>query len=110
MSNNQKPDGWATLSPEGEYIGNDDEIHLDRTETVICAEDWADGYRVVPICLIDPQELAKLRAVSEWAKDAFKVIEHHSSSVSGMGLDNYERSKYEFLEQYRAITAPKEEG
>ena len=56
---NQEPDGWATTSPEGEYTGNDDEIILTRVDCELVE----DGYRTFPVCLIDPQELSRLRAI-----------------------------------------------
>lgn len=130
MSNNQKkdaellgqqlqPDGWATLSPEGEYVGNDDEIHLDRAETVICAEDWADGYRVAPVNLIDPQELAKLRAVRTQISLELKSLKERVSKGKGTWPSHdyitderwaIFQGQISVLERLNAITAPKEEG
>lgn len=90
---NQEPDGWATTSPEGEYTGNDDEIILTRVDCELVE----DGYRTFPVCLIDPQELSRLRAIDEWAEWAARELREVYSSTD----------KPHILKAYDAITEAK---
>jgi len=93
---NQEPDGWATTSPEGEYTGNDSEIILDRSysgPTIFPVE----GYRTFPVCLIDPQELSRLRAIDEWAEWAARELREVYSSTD----------KPHILKAYDALTEGK---
>lgn len=97
---NQEPDGWATLSPEGEYVGNDDEIHLDRVRPI--SIEPKDGYVWKPVMLISPQELTRLRAIEEWAREV--------ESLFLRCLNEYDTAPaYDFwLKKFQAITAPVE--
>lgn len=92
---NQKPDGWATTSPEGEYTGNDDEIILTRVDCELVE----DGYRTFPVCLIDPQELSRLRAIEEWASIVAEVLKAFLDTTNCEGRS--------LLDMYRKITEAK---
>ena len=93
-----QPDGWCAFRDgklvTGEYSGV---IALYRREWE--RDCFADkGYEVKPVCLIDPQELERLRALEKWSEDAIGYIEamaeiDKTSNDTELGL----------IETYRAI-------
>lgn len=105
MSNEIKPDGWCAYRNgklvAGEYSGV---IALYRKEWE--RECFADrGYEVKPVCLIDPQELSRLRRIEEWAKEAYQCFDNHKQATEA---GDYEATR--LFMKYDAIAAPKEEG
>lgn len=76
------PDAWATLSPEGEYCGTDDEIHLDRIAPAFCPVAEAEHFHVEPVCLIAPERVEFLHALERWALRAYAYIENVRQDTS----------------------------
>jgi hypothetical protein len=108
---NQKPDGWATTSPEGEYTGNDDEIIISRIAPTanMVKEFLDDNYRTFPVCLIDPQELSRLRSIEAWAKDQrTRFLSNLEDLFSIRGDRESVLHTRIAIESYDAITAPED--
>lgn len=97
MSNEVKPDGWIIPIPD-DYS----EIHLCKTLEQAQREYIPTGDGFKPVCLISPQELSRLRAIAEWAREI--------EALFLRCLNEYDTAPaYDFwLKKLQAITAPVE--
>ena len=72
---NRKPDGWAWSSPEGEWCGNDEEIHIDRVEPdmeLVNKNPINEGYIVRPVILVPLDYYNKMEAWVEKVRGYLK--------------------------------------
>lgn len=91
MTTPQRIDGWI----EADY-----REALAANYTLRFSPEKRVGY--TPVCLVDPSRLARLEALEEWAKEAYRVID-----------DNSVVTYRALLQQYDTITtaqADKEQG
>ncbi len=120
MSDEIKPDGWCAFRDGKLVIGAYSGVitttreHWNRHEQR--CEDGDMPIEVKPVCLIDPQELSRLRAVE--SKIASELKEHRERLDRGKGTwpqedyikDEtwaYWKGQLSILERLSAITAPK---
>lgn len=94
---NQEPDGWVSNS---QFLDETGHHHFKRLYLYGEVDD--DD---VPVMLISPQELTRLRAIEEWAKEMWKRL---NTIACGMQSPIDSAHADMLCQQYDALNAPVE--